>query len=184
MSQQFRGQPLSTLLTESEPTVLLIESDATTPNNPSLPVILYRQAARLSVSEPAELFEALFDSNDWPSAWRNGVFDYHHFHTTAHEALGLYSGNVTVLLGGENGTEVHIEAGDIAVIPAGVAHKNVGCSDDLGIVGAYPSGQSPDRGRPDAQRLAENLSNIAAVALPSADPAFGAGGALMRHWGT
>ena len=182
MTSEFRGKPVESWLTEREPTVLLVESGATTPNNPELPVIWYRQGATLPKSEPAELFETLFTLNQWPSAWRGGVFEYHHFHTTAHEALGVYSGNVVVQLGGERGSELTFEAGDIAVIPAGVAHKNLGCSDDLGIVGAYPKGQSPDRGLPDADRLDEFLARITDVPLPSTDPAFGAQGPLMTHW--
>ena len=182
MTSEFRGKPVNSWLTEQEPTVLLIECGATTPNNPELPVIWYRQGATLPESEPAELFETLFTSNHWPSVWRGGVFEYHHFHTTAHEALGVYSGNVTVQLGGEQGSELTIEAGDIAVIPAGVAHKNLGCSKDLWIVGAYPEGQSPDRGRPDAGRLDEFLARINDVPLPFADPAFGTQGPLMSHW--
>jgi uncharacterized protein YjlB len=41
------------------------------------------------------------------------------------------------LLGGEQGTKITIEKGDILVIPAGVAHKNIGKENDAGVVGAY-----------------------------------------------
>lgn len=34
-----------------------------------------------------EWFEMRFAENGWTGAWRDGVFDYHHFHVTTHEVL-------------------------------------------------------------------------------------------------
>ena len=182
MDLMFRDEPLSAWLNEVAPTALLLNADHETPNNAVLPVLLYPSVVRLPSTEPAELFEVLFSCNEWPAAWRNGVFDYHHFHTTAHEALGVYSGEVTVQLGGSEGVSVDVHAGDVAIIPAGVAHRNLGSSTDLGIVGAYPAGQSPDEGRPDASRLTEFINAVSKVAPPEQDPVFGAEGFLLHHW--
>ena len=56
----------------------------------------------------------------------------------------MYGGSATARFGGESGVEVTVSAGDVVVIPAGVGHKAVEASADLGIVGAYPAGTSPD----------------------------------------
>ncbi|MFT4023565.1 MAG: hypothetical protein QM664_07260 [Flavihumibacter sp.] len=42
------------------------------------------------------------------------------------------------MLGGYEDKIVQLEKGDVLVIPAGVAHKNVGCTDDFGCVGLIP----------------------------------------------
>ena len=124
--------------------------DGEIPNNPDLPLLLYRQSVTLPDADPAAVFEALFTANGWPAAWRNGIFPFHHFHSTAHEALGVFSGRATACFGGGSGVEITVSAGDVVVIPAGVGHKAVEASTDLGIVGAYPAGSSPDlcRGAP------------------------------------
>ena len=97
--------------------------DGVFPNNPALPLVLYRNAMVLPEHDPATAFEALFTRHQWPAAWRNGVFSFHHYHSTAHEVLGIYCGEAEVQLGGDNGIVVTIGCGDVVVIPAGVAHK-------------------------------------------------------------
>jgi hypothetical protein len=82
------------------------------PNHPRWPLLVYPQA----VAHPApEEFEALFTRNGWPAAWRNGVFPFHHYHSNAHEALGVYEGEVSVQFGGEGGVEVAARPGDVIV---------------------------------------------------------------------
>jgi uncharacterized protein YjlB len=150
------------------------------PNNPVLPLLVYRGVLALAGDAPAAC-EALFDSHDWPSAWRNGVYPYHHFHSTAHEALGVVRGHAKVKFGGESGQVVAVQAGDVVVIPAGVGHKNVGASDDLLIIGAYPAGQEPDMNR-DKQAHGQASEKVRAVAMPKADPVYGAQGPLVKEW--
>ena len=77
------------------------------PNHPQWPLLVYPGAVAITGADPAVAFEALFDRNRWPAAWRNGVFPFHHFHTTAHEALGVYSGEVTVQFGGDERRRRH-----------------------------------------------------------------------------
>ena len=100
-----------------QPEQLRLASDGRTPNSPH-PVLIYRQLP-LAGPTPAEAFERLFDSHLWPSAWRGTVYDYHHYHSTAHEVLGVASGWARVMLGGEHGQEVELKAGDAVVLPAG-----------------------------------------------------------------
>src|SRR4051812_50169718 len=60
------------------------------PNHPSFPVLVYRGVPR--VREGADACRALFAEHGWRGAWVDGVFDYHHFHSTSHEVLGVIGG--------------------------------------------------------------------------------------------
>src|SRR5207253_241076 len=112
-----------------------IKDDGTFPNS-ELPVLLYKGVLDLPALFPAAHVENLFKSNHWRNSWKSGVFTYHHYHSITHEVLGIYKGKTTLLLGGENGSEIAVEKGDVLIIPAGVAHKNLGNEDDIACVGA------------------------------------------------
>ena len=174
---------MSDIVMKPEVVARLLQADAGVPNNAQLPLLAYRSAVRLSAPDPAAVFERLFDANGWPSSWRNGVYPYHHFHSTAHEVLGVYSGAATVQFGGERGISLSVEAGDVVIIPAGVAHKGLRTSRDLGIVGAYPDGQRPDLCRPDPETVVGKEENVRRVPLPAVDPVYGTSGPLFEHWG-
>jgi uncharacterized protein YjlB len=152
------------------------------PNNPRLPLLVYRGVLETEGNDPAKSCERLFTRHHWPAAWRNGVYDYHHYHTTAHEVLGIVRGEARVRFGGPDGRTVQVRAGDVVVIPAGVAHKNEGASTDLLVVGAYPKGQDWDicPAKPDERDCAS--ANIAEVPLPEADPVYGSDGPLIAAW--
>ncbi len=77
---------------------------------------------------------------------------------------------------------VDVHAGDVVVIPAGVAHKSEPTSPDLLVVGAYPGGHGPDMRVPGNGDRERALANIAAVPLPAADPVCGASGPLIERW--
>jgi uncharacterized protein YjlB len=152
------------------PELLHLTLDRPFPNN-TLPVRLYRNAVQ--GDDLARRIEDLFKANGWQGTWRNGIFDEHHFHATAHEVLGCARGSVDVLLGGPNGETVTLHAGDIALLPAGTAHRNMGHSDDYLIIGAYPPGQSPDMEYGDDDRYERAVASIGAVPLPERDPVTG-----------
>src|SRR5262245_22428901 len=82
------------------------------PNNP-LPVIVYRGAIELDAADPASSFEATFAQNRWSNSWRNGIYGYHHYHSNAHEVLGIARGHARVRLGGESGRDFDLAAGDV-----------------------------------------------------------------------
>ena len=170
------------LVRTGEVVAKLLADDGLIPNNPRLPLLLYKQAIKLGVNDPAEVFETLFTANGWPAAWRNGIFPFHHYHSTAHEALGVYSGSATALIGGEQGIECIVEAGDVIIIPAGVGHKGLTASADLGIVGAYPTATGPDMCKGEAEQHAAHRAAIAEVQVPERDPLFGVHGPMHTHW--
>jgi len=156
------------------------EDDGVFPNSP-LPLLLYRGATDGNGPEP---IERLFDRNGWPPQWRATVFTFHHYHSRSHECLGVASGHATLRFGGPAGAEVRVEAGDVVVIPAGVAHQRVVASTDFQVVGAYPPGQEDFdtlRGQPGDRPKADE--NIAKVPMPESDPVEGRGGHLSVAWG-
>jgi uncharacterized protein YjlB len=160
----------------------LLAPDGAIPNHPRWPLLVYPAAVELSGPDPAAIFEALFARNHWPAAWRNGVHPFHHYHSNGHEALGIYSGEVTVQFGGEAGVTLTAKPGDVIVLPAGTGHKKVSSRGPLGVVGAYPAGQHPDTCVPPLARQAKNVEKISAVPLPACDPVHGTSGPLFDHW--
>jgi uncharacterized protein YjlB len=154
--------------------------DGTVPNNP-LPLLLYRGALG-GEGDLARLCEDMFEANGWPGAWRNGIYGHHHYHSTAHEVLGIARGSARVRLGGENGATVELRAGDVVVIPAGVAHKREAASADLLVIGSYPRGQRPDICRADAAAHDTSAGNVACVGLPACDPVTGRADPLLDCW--
>jgi len=165
------------------PSVLsFVFKDSGTIPNSRFPLLIYQAAVKVGDTDPASAFEDLFAANGWNGHWRNGIYTYHHYHSTAHEVLGVYRGSATVQFGGEQGHKSKVHPGDVIIIPAGVAHKNLGASNDFGVVGAYPEGQDHDMnyGRPQERPNADD--NIARVSFPEMDPVYGMHGPLMKSW--
>jgi uncharacterized protein YjlB len=160
----------------------LLATSGAIPNHPRWPLLIYNGALALSGLDPAANFEALFHRNRWPAAWRNGVHPFHHYHSNGHEALGVYSGEVTVQFGGEGGVTITAKPGDVIVLPAGTGHKKLASKGALGVVGAYPEGQHPDTCMPPFARAGRNAEAVLRVPLPAADPVFGRDGPLFAHW--
>lgn len=151
--------------------------DGLVPNSP-LPVVLYRAALR---GETSRAIAARFAAHRWPGAWTNGIYGHHHYHASAHEVLAIAAGWARVRLGGESGQTVGLRAGDVVVIPAGVAHKREAASPDLLVIGAYPAGQHPDMRATRADRQGAS-ETVAAVPLPDADPVTGCAAPLLDCW--
>ena len=159
----------------------VLEDDGTFPNS-ELPVLIYKNALILPDEHPAKIIEDIFKRNNWTNSWRNGIYDYHHYHSITHEVLGVYEGNTVVELGGAKGISRFIEKGDIIIIPAGVAHRNVSPESHFKCVGAYPGGSDYDIKTGEPGDRPGSDKNIKKVPLPENDPVYGDQGPLIINW--
>ncbi|KAL2793777.1 hypothetical protein BJX66DRAFT_305395 [Aspergillus keveii] len=114
------------------------------PNSPR-PLLHYKGALSKNTAtnqvSPVEVYD-LFTKNGWDVQWifRYGPTQLSHYHSKAHECMAVLSGTATIRFGvadtledldanthgdawEKGGIEVNAEAGDVFVIPAGVAHK-------------------------------------------------------------
>jgi uncharacterized protein YjlB len=165
-------------MTGVEPETFTFTGDGSIPNSP-LPVLVYRE---LELARDPATAERAFAASNWRGAWRDGIYSFHHFHSTAHEVLAVVAGHATVTLGGPDGQTFKVGRGDVLVLPAGTGHRNEGADGDLLVVGAYPGGMAWDLRRGEPDEYDEVLANIAAVPLPDTDPVKGAAGPLTRLW--
>jgi uncharacterized protein YjlB len=169
---------------DKQPEVIahLLEPRGEFPNNTRLPVLLYRGAFKLpGHGDAARVIERAFERNGWSAGWRDGVYNYHHYHSTAHEVLGCYAGRASVQVGGPDGPVLEFGRGDALVLPAGAAHKSLETSKDFSVVGSYADGRPVDmkRGREGERPDAEQ--RIAEVPIPKTDPVYGDKGPLAQH---
>lgn len=165
----------------TSPELIHFDADPLVPNSP-LPLLLYRKEFDDAGEKGAEWLEKTFAANGWKNLWRDSVYSFHHYHTNTHEVLGVYQGSALLQLGGGSGRKVEVEAGDVIVIPAGVAHKNLGARDGFAVVGAYPDGAEPDLLREDADTAEEAAGRIVRVPIPEADPVRGPAKGLVEIW--
>ena len=164
----------------------ILTGDGRIPNNQKLPLLVYPKAFSVLGNDPISMCQSLFTANSWQGCWRNGIFSHHHYHSTAHEVLGICMGTAKVQFGGRRGIIFSVSSGDVVVIPAGVGHKNLGASSDLCVVGAYPPNQTPDlcddRATSNSGDSLKAIRNIKRVNLPSTDPVYGRNGPLLKYW--
>jgi uncharacterized protein YjlB len=157
--------------------------DGRIPNNPTLPLVLYRGGVDLAGSpDPEKMIEKTFGANGWGDMWRNGIFSYAHYHSMIHEAMGVARGRATVRFGGENGEEIEITRGDVVVLPAGTGHQCLTHTPDLVVVGAYPPSGKYNLCRASKAERTRALASIGKVPLPATDPAYGPDGPLLSLW--
>jgi uncharacterized protein YjlB len=172
---------MSIVREELEPAAIVFEDDGLVPNN-AMPFLVYKGAVALDRGHPEETIEKLFGANGWGAMWRNGVYDFLHYHATVHEVLGIARGHARVRFGGDKGKVFEISAGDVAILPAGTGHQCLGATPDFSVVGAYPPGPPMDLVRPTKEAHAKALKTIPEVKLPKTDPVMGPDGPLVRLW--
>jgi uncharacterized protein YjlB len=124
--------------------------------------------------------EKRFQENGWPPQWRDGIYDYDHYHSQGHEVLGIAAGSASLVLGGDGGREIDVTAGDVLVLPAGTGHRRIQQSDDFLVIGAYPPGQTGDIVREEASPAM--VQKIALLSFPPRDPVMGEDGPMLRLW--
>ena len=181
------GRPSHTSLEASvaprTPHTTMFRDDGIIPNNPKLPFIHYLGAVALPErGDPAAVFEELFERNGWGDSWRNGIYDYVHYHSGTHEVLGIARGHARVRFGGNSGKVVDLREGDVVILPAGTGHQSLDASKDLLVIGAYPPNGKYDECRGSRQEHERALESIPKVHLPAKDPVYGADGPLMDAW--
>jgi uncharacterized protein YjlB len=172
-------------MAESSPRLetLTFKPNGLVPNS-RFPVLIHRGVIKVEAGgDMADAVEATFRRNDWLNNWRElGVYDYYHFHSTSHEALGMARGTITLQLGGVGGTVVKLNPGDVVVLPAGTSHTRLDCSSDSHMIGGYPEGRDWDLIRDEQVTEAEAraaVKLIGSLPIPARDPATGE---VMTLW--
>lgn len=168
---------------KTKPLTFLFADDGSVPNNRTLPFVVYRGAVDLAGSpDPEEVVEQVISGNGWGEMWRNGIYEYVHYHSMIHEALGIARGRARVRFGGNSGEELDIGAGDVAILPAGTGHQCLWASPDLMVIGAYPKGGRFDLCRGSKAEHDKALKSIPKVPMPDSDPIYGKHGPLLTLW--
>lgn len=167
----------------AEPLAFQFSDDGAVPNN-RLPFLVYRGAIDVArVRDVAAAIETTFEKNGWGHGlWHNGIYPFTHYHSQIHEVLGIAAGRARVRFGGDGGEELEVEAGDVAVLPAGTGHRRLSSTADLLVIGAYPPDGRYDLCRGTSAERSRARETIPRVPLPQTDPLFGAGGPLTRLW--
>lgn len=158
--------------------MIQLQPNGNIPNNPKLPLLVYEQVFAAQ-EDLVQQFKKTFARHNWRGAWVNGVFGYHHYHSTAHEVLGIAGSSAVLVLGGPEGKELVVKAGDMLVLPAGTGHCLKSAEAGFKVVGAYPAGQDDYDLCTDEDDVNEKKKAIATVPLPASDPV---GGSLLQHW--
>jgi uncharacterized protein YjlB len=177
-----RPDDLQALLCKRKPQTYRFKDDGVVPNHPLWPLIIYKNAVRLpECLDPAAIFEDLFDSRGWGHSWRDGIYDYVHYHSSVHEVLGIARGSARVRFGGAKGRALNVGAGDVAILPAGTGHQRLKASKDFLVVGAY----APLGAYDECTSLDDRVKALPAIpraARPHKDPVYGKKGPLMLVW--
>jgi len=156
------------------PVRLRFRDDGYVPNNPKLPVLLYRKVIRFKPKDdPAAVLEVIFNAHDWGDAWRNGIYDFVHYHSRIHEVLGIARGKASVRVGGNKGRTLAVSAGDVLLLPAGTGHECIKASPTFLVVGAYPAQGTYNECRGTFREHAKAVASIRRVPPPKKDPVFG-----------
>jgi len=185
MNEFFSGCHEMTLTTSLiAPETHLFAADGTIPNNPRLPLLVYRNAVDLKgTADPEQVIEKAFLANGWRDLWRAGLYPETQYHSSIHEAMGIARGRARMRFGGSNGRDVELFSGDVVVVPAGTGHQGVWASPDLMVIGCYPRTGRYDLCLGSKAEYAKAIASIPQVPVPDTDPVFGAHGALQQLWG-
>ncbi|EXJ55458.1 hypothetical protein A1O7_08385 [Cladophialophora yegresii CBS 114405] len=143
------------------------------PNSPR-PLLHYSGILSTSERITTEAYDS-FTNNGWQVQWifRYGQTQASHYHSASHECMAVLSGTATIRFGvadtvsdleestlgsGQEGGGVEVEAraGDVFIIPAGVAHKTYDPQPSAGFKLLTP-GDGHDIPSTDVRAALENL---------------------------
>lgn len=177
------AERLRALVQVRKPRTVRFEDDGMIPNHPAWPLLVYRGVVKLPRTlDPAAVFEDLFERNGWGDTWRNGIYDYLHYHSRIHEVLGVARGSAKVRFGGNKGRVLQIKAGDVVILPAGTGHQCLQASRQFMVVGAYPPEGTYDECGPTRKEHERGVRNVRKVKRPRTDPVYGREGPLLETW--
>ncbi len=131
---------------------------------------------------PVAILKEILETNNWTYSWEDCIYDYHHYHSTAHEAIVITRGSARIQFGGPGGITLQADVGDVFIIPAGVAHKRIDSAENFTCVGAYPAGQKYDMNYGETGERPATDTNIKKLPLPENDPLYGNDGPLNKNW--
>jgi uncharacterized protein YjlB len=176
-------EALTAMILPRRPIAMMFGDDGIVPNNPRLPLIVYRGAVDLNQKDfdPGTIVDAVFELNGWGRSWRDTIYDFVHYHSQIHEAMGFARGSALVEFGGVKGRRLRLKAGDFAILPAGTGHRLLEASRDFLVVGAYPADGTYDECT-DTRERGEASKRISKTRKPKADPVYGRGGPLKTLW--
>jgi uncharacterized protein YjlB len=97
-----------------------------------------------------------------------------------HEVLSVARGSGEVRFGAL-GSSVNLNAGDVAILPAGTGHQCLSADEHFLVVGAYPPTGTHDECTTTEDHT-RALKTIPKVAAPRKDPIYGAAGPLLKLW--
>jgi uncharacterized protein YjlB len=152
------------------------------PNNEKLQVLHYKHMLNVPLLFAASAVKKLFQKNGWGNNWRAGIFTFDHYHSNTHEVMAVIKGKTTILLGGRGGRKLEIEKGDVVIIPAGVAHKNLGKEKDVICIGGYPDDKEYDMNYGEEKERPKTDHTIAKLPIPGTDPVFGTEKGVVEFW--
>lgn len=161
----------------------MIQENKPFPNS-TLPVLYYPASIQNKLTEGNASQEVLsfFEQNGYTNGWVGSIYTYHHFHSNTHEVLACISGDAEVQLGGPDAEIYSFKAGDVLLLPAGVAHKLIKASEDFQIIGAYPDDKEPDMQKGDLKHYLEIKKRTRKVRVPEYDPVKSSQGGVIEHW--
>lgn len=152
--------------------------------NSKFPVLIYKNALKLPRRkfQAAEIIQQILAKHGWTNAWSNGIYDFHHYHSTTHECMGTSMGSAVLILGGPGGKKIKLEQVNVIILPAGVGHACFKADKNFFCVGAYPQGKDYDMNTGLASEYKKAIRHIRKLSIPLQDPVLGKHGFLKVHW--
>lgn len=170
-------------LRRTNPDIFYFKDDGLTPNS-HLPVLVYRGLFDSTYQDCEGWLEKKFTENGWVRTCNKPLFDYYHYHSNTHEVLGVCRGTGFIQLADKNGVKTELEKGDVVLIPAGIGHYCINCSEDFAVVAGYPDHIVPDVLKATPENREKSLENIKNVPIPRFDPILrDEEGCLQKFWG-